>query len=183
MIRRNRKGRFTKKREPQATWLGKICLGGMLLGTVALIASDAYREAAKPVLYEAQASSVVEEKEVKIKTQITWTDERIEQEIREVFSENPNTMIAIAKCENAWSEERGYVADQQSQHVLSYGQEQSFGIFQVHAIDWHETAIELGLENYKTDPGENILMAKYIYDVQGITAWTCFNKNLYQKYL
>lgn len=155
----------------------------MIVTALAAVIVEEYNVRSQPVVYAASVEEVVEPKEIQIKVVIDWSESRIEQEIREVFPENPNTMIAIAKCENGWNGHRGYVAEQQSQHTLSYGQERSFGIFQIHEPDWHHVAIELGYEKYQTDPYDNIHMARHIYDVQGITAWTCFNENLYQKYL
>lgn len=120
-----------------------------------------------------------EPKTVLIEVKYNWTEERIEQEIRNVFVEAPNTAVAIAKCES------GLDIDIQSQHILSYGQELSFGLFQIHKPDWHETALALGLDEYKTNPIHNVQMARYIYENAGYqyTDWMCYTKGLYKKYL
>lgn len=162
----------------------KLFIGGMLLYTIGFIAYDVLHKATEPIVYTALASEdteVTEPREVRIV--VEYNDESIEQLIRDTFPESPNTMVAVAKCENGWSHIRGYIADQQSQHVLSYGQEQSWGIFQIHSPDWHTTALKLGFTEYKTDVVQNIKMARHIYDTQGITAWTCYTKGLYKKYL
>lgn len=120
---------------------------------------------------------------VLIEVQIEWTKERIEEEIRRVFHESPNTAVAVAKCES------GLRPTIQSGHVLHYGREQSFGIFQIHARDHHSTAIRLELENYKTDPADNIAMARHIYDNRlkhggyAFQDWTCYKSGAYKKFL
>ncbi len=117
-------------------------------------------------------------KEILIEVVINWTPERIEQEIRSVFPEAPNTAVAIFKCES------GLDPDIQSHHILSYGREQSFGVAQIHAPDWHDTAIRLGYVNYKTDPSDNLKMARYIYDGRGnFNDWTCYKNGGYKIHL
>ena len=90
------------------------------------------------------------------------------------FPEAPNTALAIVACES------GFEINIQSQHTLSYGREQSFGLFQIHAKVHHETAVRLGLYNYKTDPEQNAKMARHIYESAGnsFQPWTCYSKNL-----
>lgn len=97
-----------------------------------------------------------------------WTKERIIEEIEKTFPEAPATAVAIAKCES------GLVPDIQSRHILSYGQERSFGLMQIHAPDWHEKALELGYDKYQTDVRDNLAMARYIYEQAGdFSPWTC----------
>jgi hypothetical protein len=112
--------------------------------------------------------------EVQIIVKINWTEERILQEIRTTFPETPDLAVAVARCES------GLKADIQSRHVLSYGQERSFGVFQVHEPDWGKTADRLGLDNWRTDPGDNIKLARYIYEQAGKrwTPWSCYNKRM-----
>ena len=120
---------------------------------------------------------------VLLEVRIDWTKERIEEEIRRVFPENPNLAVAIAKCES------GLVPDIQAKAMLSYGREQSFGIFQIHARDHHNTAVRLELENYKTDPGDNIAMARHIYDNRlkhggyAFQDWSCYKNGGYKRFL
>lgn len=106
---------------------------------------------------------------IQIETFIVWTPELIERTIRDTFVEQPNVAVAIAKCES------GLVSDIQSKNTLSYGQERSFGIFQIHEPDWKDTAIALDLVNWRTDPQENIKLARHIYDVSGksFKPWSC----------
>ena len=122
---------------------------------------------------EAHEPEVVEEpREVRVEVIYNWDKARIEQEIRKVFHEDPDTAVKIAKCES------GLVIDIQSNHILDYGREQSFGLMQIHAPAWHHKAVALGYEDYKTDPIDNLAMARYIYDRSGWQPWTCYTKRM-----
>ena len=88
--------------------------------------------------------------------------------IRKTFPEDPYVAVAVAKCESA-----GTFKMIQSEHILSYGRERSFGVFQIHEPDWHDTALKLGLPDYQTDVEQNIAMARYIYEHHGWRPWTC----------
>jgi len=137
------------------------------------------------IVYEAEAHTdpVATSTPVLIEVTIDWTRERIEEEIRSVFPENPNTAVAIAKCES------GLKADIQAKANLSYGREQSYGIFQIHARDHHTTAERLGFGDYKTDPADNIAMARRIYDNRiahggsPFQDWSCYKNGGYKRYL
>ena len=124
-----------------------------------------------------------EPKEVRIEVVYNWTAERIEQEIRAVFHEMPNTAVATFKCES------GLKPVIQSNHILSYGREQSFGPLQIHAPDHEVTAKKLGLADYRTNPKSNIQLGRYIYDQRikhggyPFQDWTCYNQGLYKKHL
>ncbi len=133
-------------------------------------------EAYEHIEVEAITMVVPPKKEARI--EVVYTKEGIERKIRETFHEAPNTAVAIAKCESGLDE------DIQSYHVLSYGREQSFGIFQIHAKDHDKTAKRLGYENYRTDVEDNIKMARYLYDRRGnFKDWTCYNTGQYKRYL
>ena len=120
------------------------------------------------MVYASNEDVELKEQVIQIATVIDWTPARIEKEIRDTFPEQPNTAVAIAKCES------GLIPDIQSQHTMSYGQERSFGIFQIHEPDWKATAIKLDLPNWRTDPRENIQLARYIYDQAGSwKPWSC----------
>lgn len=130
----------------------------------------------KPIIYEAEASELATSTPVLVEVKIEWDRARIEEEIRKVFPEAPNTAVAIAYCES------GLVKDIQSHHVRNGTREPSYGVFQIHAPSWHKRAVALGLEDYKTDPGDNIQMARYIYDAAGqsFNDWTCYTKGMYK---
>lgn len=124
---------------------------------------------------EVEAATTIEEpKEVQIEVIIDWTPERIKKEIRDTFPEQPELAIKIAQCES------GLVPNIQSHHKQSYGRERSFSIFQVHEPDWGDDAIRLGLNDWKTDPAENIKLARYIYEKAGnkFTPWSCYTKKM-----
>lgn len=148
-------------------------LAGILTGLFIQISLDS------ATVVQAKSEEVIEEpEEVRIEVVIDWTKERIEEEIRTVFHEEPNTAVAIAKCES------GLKADIQSHHILSYGREQSFGVFQIHAKDHEGTANRLGLEDYRTDVKDNVQMARFLYDNRGnFNDWTCFKSGEYKRYL
>ena len=120
---------------------------------------------------------VAEKKEVRIEV-VYNSKESIERHIRDVFPEAPNIAVAIAKCES------GLVPNIQSHHILSYGREQSFGVFQIHAKDWDGKAKALGFGNYRTEVEDNVAMARYLYDARGnFKDWTCYKSGEYKKYL
>ncbi len=50
-----------------------------------------------------------------------------------------------------------------------------YGFAQINRKVWHSTAVELGLD-YQNSLEDNLLMAKHVYEVQGISAWVCAKK-------
>lgn len=127
------------------------------------------------VVEEVHAETVVEEpKEVLIEVVYNWDREKIIEEIKKAFPEDPETAVRIVRCES------NFIVDIQSQHQLGYGQEQSFGLFQIHAKAWDKKAKELGFEDYKTSPRDNIDMARWIYVQSGKkwTPWSCWTKKM-----
>jgi len=148
--------------------VGWAIILGILLG----IFIDIYRTPYVLVVYA--ETKVEEPKEVRIEVIYNWTEERIVEEIQNTFPEAPQLAVRIAKCES------GLVIDIQSNHVLDYGREQSFGLMQIHAKVWDNKAKQLGYYNYKTDPIDNLKMARYIYEKSGnnFNAWTCYTKKM-----
>ncbi len=51
------------------------------------------------------------------------------------------------------------------------------GLFQINSGHWEEEAKRLGLD-YKNSIVDNVKMARYIADTQGITAWVYYNDHL-----
>lgn len=127
-----------------------------------------------PVVETAHAEIVIEEPPKVVMIEVVYTEEDIIRKIREAFPETPETAVAIAKCES------GLDVDIQSHHTLSYGREQSFGLFQIHAPAWDKKAHALGYTKYRTDVEDNIAMARYIYEQSGKrwTAWSCYTKKM-----
>lgn len=122
--------------------------------------------------------AVAEVPKQEVMIEVMYSKDGIERLIRETFHEAPNTAVAIAKCES------GLDADIQSHHTLTYGREQSYGVFQIHAKDHDRTATRLGFEDYKTQVEDNIQMARHLYDSRGnFKDWTCYNTGEYKKYL
>ena len=145
-----------------------VLVGGILLD---IQIAEAYK-VEEPIA----VTTVVEPKEVMI--EVVYSKEGIERLIRETFHEAPNTAVAIAKCESGLSK------DIQSHHTLSYGREESYGVFQIHSKDHDRTAKKLGFEDYRTDVEDNVEMARYLYDSRGnFKDWTCYNSGEYKKFL
>lgn len=137
------------------------------------IAIDVLWQPHVELVYAEETEEVIEEpKEVRLEVVYDWTKDRIIQEIETVFWEDPKTAVAIARCES------GLVIDIQSRYIQDYGREESFGLMQIHARVWDKTAKRLGYDNYRTDPIENLAMARYIYDRSGWQPWTCYTKKM-----
>lgn len=145
----------------------EILASGALIGILVGIGCDVwYQNSNHKIIYEAEAA---EPREVLIGVKIDWTEERIERAIRETFPEMPNTMLAVAKCESGLNQEaKSHTND--------------FGLMQINEASWHQVALELNLD-YKSSIEDNLKMARHIFEVQGVTAWVCFNKGLHKKYL
>ena len=130
-----------------------------------------------PVVEVAQAEVVAPQKEeviVQLEVVYNWDREKIISEIEKAFPEDPKTAIRIAKCES------GLIVDIQSRNQLSYGREESYGLFQLHSKAWDKKAKDLGYEDYRTSPRDNIDMARWIYVQSGKkwTPWSCYTKKM-----
>lgn len=68
-------------------------------------------------------------------------------------------MVRIAECESRFN-----------QSAINK-KSNDFGIFQVNEATWDEVAKSMGLD-YKNSWEDNILMAKYILETQGWSAWS-----------
>jgi hypothetical protein len=98
--------------------------------------------------------------------------------IRETFPEDADTAVAVGICESNLRMVR-------SNHILNYGREESYGVMQVHARAWHDTALSLGLSDYQTDVRQNLAMARHIYEQAGHSwnDWTCYTKRMHLAHL
>ena len=122
----------------------------VLIGIVTGIVCDILGQPLIVQNVQASAPVEVEEpREVRLEVVVNWTPERIEKEIRTVFHEEPNTAVAIFKCES------GLIADIE-------GPTQDYGIAQIHAPSWDTKAKSLGYGDYKTNVARNLKMARYI---------------------
>ena len=146
-------------------------LAGILLGIAIGAARNVYGTDTPHIIQVVEAS---EPQEVRIEVIIDWTPERIKQEIRSTFPEDPETAVKIAQCES------GLNPTIQSNHTWRGERERSFGLFQVHSDSWDTKAKQLGLPDYRTDVIQNIQMARYIYDNAGKrwTDWSCYTKRM-----
>jgi hypothetical protein len=157
----------------QERWIALVCFG-IVTGIIFGILADKYFT---PIVEVAEAEVVAPapmEVEVRLEIVYNWDKEKIIEEIKKAFPEDPQTAVAIVKCES------NFVVDIQSKHQLSYGREQSFGLFQIHAKAWDRKAKQLGYGDYKTSPRDNIDMARWIYEQSGKKwgAWSCYSKGM-----
>jgi hypothetical protein len=90
----------------------------------------------------------------------------IEEKIIKTFPEAPELMLAIAKCESGVKQFR-------EDGTVVKSPTRDFGLFQINEKTWHRVAQELGYD-YKGSLDDNLKMARYVYDTQGITAWVCY---------
>jgi len=134
------------------------------------------------VVYIREAEAKEEEVEVILEVKIDWTKERIEQEIRKTFPEEPNTAVAVAWAESElYSDAHNPEAHKnRKDEVLCYG---SFGIMQI------------GCVHYMKDPEElkdikfNLEKARAIYDDSkartgnGWLPWGAYTDGRWKEYL
>lgn len=89
----------------------------------------------------------------------------IEDKIIKTFPDNPDLMLAIAECESGLRQ-----FDDSGNYIKSHTNDS--GLFQINDATWKTTADNLNLD-YKHSVDDNIEMARYIYDTQGVNAWVC----------
>lgn len=150
---------------------------GVSLGIVIGLLTDVF---STPHVIEVQAATIKEKPvEVQLLVVINWTPERIEQEIRTVFHEEPNTAVAVVKAEG------GLNVEIQSHYVDNGVREPSFCAFQIHEPTWMSEAKKLGYSDYKTNPKSCVKMAKYIYDNTGrnFNQWSAYKNGTYKIHL
>ena len=92
---RNRKGRFTKHRRENV--IIPVLLGVAFIALYISLGISTHIEPT-PVVYA--SGFEFEPNVVLIGTEINWTPQRVEEEIRKVFWEEPDLAVAIAKCES-----------------------------------------------------------------------------------
>ena len=64
--------------------------------------------------------------------------------------------------------------------IVAGQRERSFCIFQIHEPDHHQTAVSLGLGDYKTNVESCVKMARHIYESSGhrFTPWSVYNNQI-----
>ena len=90
------------------------------------------------------------------------------------FDTDEKVMLAIAQCESEQLQFKDGTV------VTSYTND--FGYFQINQKSWDKIAKQKDLD-YKGSLHDNVLLAKYIYDTQGLRAWTTYKNGCYKKYL
>jgi len=165
--------RYSLRSDLAKSDMGRAIALGIALGIVLGIVIEAYFTPIVETAHAEETIVLIVPEEVIIEVVFDWDIARVKEEIVKMFPEDSATALKIAACESGFRMI-------QSNHILSYGREESFGYFQVHARAWEKTAIRLGLEDYKTNPRQNLEMARYIYDSAGKrwNPWMCYTKKM-----
>lgn len=128
------------------------------------------RYSGTPIIYEAQASQEIEpikEEESKDKK---YTDEKIENIIKDVFNEEPTIALAVARAESGLNPSAVNAKDTHK------GCKGSYGLFQIGCIHEKNTEKLLNVEY-------NIKKAHEIYTTQGWKPWGAYTDGSYKKYI
>lgn len=104
-------------------------------------------------------------KPIECENTLTFDQCRIRERIRTEFADYP----AFEKTVQCESNFRQYAAD----GTVLTSPTNDVGITQINLKTWREKAQELGYDIYSEDG--NLLMARHVLTVQGITAWVCYN--------
>lgn len=170
-FKRDAKGRFTKQYR-EASVRMKLIVMSTIIFVIGVIVVEEYKDLTRPVeAFKEEVEEVpTKPKEVRIEVVYDWSEEKIVEEIRNTFVETPNTAVAVARCESGLD-------------IDVIGPTSDYGLMQIHAPTWHDVAIELGYTDYKTNPIENLQMARYIYEQSGWNAWVCYKNGWWENYL
>jgi hypothetical protein len=98
-----------------------------------------------------------------------------EQRVQIVFGDKADIMLAIAECESGQEQ---FDSDGTTKNSPT----NDWGFMQINATSWDKEAKRLGLD-YKGSVKDNIEMAKYIYNKQGLRAWSTYKNGCYKKHL
>ena len=154
--------------------MGFAVIAGVVLG----ILIDMMQVRNVPIVYVAEAKEAVAKEDApQIVIKIDWTKERIEREIRtasDKYGVSYDKMYHTIKCES------GFNIKVRSQHILSYGQEDSWGLAQFHLPsrnrDASGTVITKDMAN---DPVQALDAMAFHFSKGNARLWTCF-RDLYQ---
>ena len=136
----------------------------MLIGILSPIFWDAFNGPEVPHVVPVADAAVetIYGKEVMIEVRYDWTEERIIEEINNVFPDAP-IMVKVAKCEGVVDGK----LDPKAYNPTNDSHDK--GIFQI-SEKYHGTKIkELGLDMY--DIKDNLAFARILYDNEGLTPW------------
>ena len=98
-----------------------------------------------------------------------WKDKRnVVSLIRETFPEDPNTAIAVARCESG--------LNANAYNPTNSNGTTDGGLWQIN--DVHNSTLErMGLDKY--NPEDATEFARYLYDQRGWKDWVCYTKNMH----
>lgn len=82
----------------------------------------------------------------------------IEQKIRDTFPEDPDTAVAIAKCESSMNPK--------AINTKNRNGSVDYGLFQINSVHGYTA-------NYLMDVDNNLRIARELYDRQGWMPWVC----------
>jgi len=169
MKQRDTLGRYTKVYRKASRW-EVLTLYSVLGGILFAICFDVItRPHVFEVVRQAEASQEVEivPEVVMIEVTYNWTEERIIEEINNVFPDAP-IMVKVAKCESSLKPD-AYNPTNNSHDK---------GLFQISGKYHGAKVKELGLDMY--DVKDNLAFARILYDEQGLKPWiwskSCWNK-------
>jgi len=129
----------------------------------------------KPPVEQNIVVEVSEEKEnITQPEPVLGSTEYIEATIRDTFPEEPVIMVSISKCESGLMQFR-------KDGVVVKSPTDDYGVMQIHKPIWEKKSRELGLDIMTIDG--NIKMARHIYEVQGLTAWTTYKNGCYKQFI
>ena len=154
--------------------MGFAVIAGVVLG----ILIDMMQVRNVPIVYVAEAKEVVVKEDApQIVIKIDWTKERIEKEIRtaaDKYGVSYDKMYYTIKCES------GFNIKIRSQHILSYGQEDSWGLAQFHLPSRNRDASgKVITKEMALDPAQALDAMAFHFSKGNARAWTC-HRNLYQ---
>lgn len=119
----------------------------------------------KEIPHPPEKSFISEEKGEEVaedEDEIKTTPEGIVELIKENFGVDGDVMLEVARCESG-------LLQYENGKVLKGKTTPDFGLFQINEI-WLLKAEAMGIDIY--DLEGNIKMARYIYDTQGLSAWS-----------
>ena len=181
MIRsRDAYGRYSKEYRKSSRWEIIIVLSiigaymlAMSVDTIIVYAQELTADPIVEVIEEVKP----EPKTVRIKVSIDWTEERIKEEVwksAKKYNTFPEKMWKVIGCES------GYKIDVQSNHILSYGREQSYGLAQFHLPSGNKTAEGVVItKEMALDPEIALDAMAYHFSIGNAPLWTCY-RDIYQ---
>lgn len=117
--------------------------------------------------YQAEAKETQQHDVVLI--EVVWSEEQIIEKIRETFSEDPDVMVRIAKCE-------GVKDGKLDPTVISPTND--YGIFQLNQKAHGQRLKELNIDPLTVEG--NLKYARMLYDTSGTNPWY-MSKNCWYK--